>query len=94
MHLLGISLCITYYTPPEIINQYTGTMKARRNSRKTDVKMYRFDITCEGKRFFATEAEALAAADARMFDHMSSDIGVYHCPTCLHWHLTSLKPKT
>lgn len=64
----------------------------RRTKQNSDTKAYRFDLTCEGKRFFKTEAEALEAADFRMLENMSVTIGVYHCPTCRYWHLTSIKP--
>ena len=53
--------------------------------------MYRFDLICEDKRFFLTEAEALEAADIRMLENMSVTIGVYQCSTCRNWHLTSIK---
>lgn len=39
-------------------------------------KSYRFDLTCEGKRFFKTEAEALDAADFRMLENMNVTIGI------------------
>lgn len=67
----------------------------RRTKQGFDTKSYRFDLTCEGKRFFKTEAEALEAADIRMLENMSATIGVYQCATCQNWHLTSigLKPK-
>lgn len=68
-------------------------MKARRNTRTITAKTYRFDLTCEGKRFFETEALALEAADIRMLENMSVTVGVYQCPTCLYWHLTSIKPN-
>ena len=63
----------------------------RRSKRNADTRLYRFDLTCEGKRFFKTEAEALEAADIRMLENMSVTIGVYQCPTCRNWHLTSIK---
>lgn len=66
---------------------------ARRSKHGSDAKIYRFDLTCEGKRFFKTEAEALEAADIRMLENMSISIGVYQCPTCRHWHLTRIKPS-
>ena len=68
----------------------------RRRKQGSVTKAYQFDLTCEGKRFFKTEEEALEAADLRMLDNMSATIGVYQCPTCLNWHLTSLgvKPKS
>lgn len=71
--------------------QYTKEMASRRTKRSTEVKAYRFDLTCEGKRFFETEEKALEAADIRMLENMSVTIGVYRCPTCLNWHLTSIK---
>ena len=67
-------------------------MKARRNTRTTTSKTYRFDPICEGKRFFETEAAALEAADIRMLENMSVTVGVYQCTTCMQWHLTSIKP--
>jgi len=62
-----------------------------RSKKAAETKAYRFDFTCEGKRFFKTEAEALDAADFRMLENMSVSIGVYQCPTCRYWHLTSIK---
>lgn len=65
---------------------------SRLNKKVSKNKIYRFDLTCEGKRFFATEKEALEAADVGMLENMSVSLGVYHCPTCRNWHLTSIKP--
>jgi len=64
---------------------------ARRYKKGTDFKVYRFDSTCEGKRFFASEAKALEAAEFQELENMNVTIGVYQCPTCRNWHLTSLK---
>jgi hypothetical protein len=64
----------------------------RRNLKKNrQLKEYHFNPTCAGKRFFATEKEALEAADIGMSDNLSLVLGVYHCPTCHQWHLTSIK---
>ena len=64
----------------------------RRTKPGFDTKAYQFDLTCEGKRFFKTESEALEAADIRMLENMSVTVGVYQCATCRNWHLTSIKP--
>ena len=65
---------------------------SKRSKTVSQSKVYRFDLTCDGKRFFTTESEALEAADIRMLENMNIDMGVYQCPTCFHWHLTSIKP--
>lgn len=64
---------------------------SKRTKKGSEVKIYRFDPICEGKRFFKTEAEALAAADVGMLENMSVTLGVYQCATCGNWHLTSIK---
>ncbi len=66
----------------------------KRTKKAASAKVYRFDLTCDGKRFFKTEEEALEAADFRMLENMNADIGVYQCPTCMLWHLTSIKPTS
>ncbi len=65
---------------------------SKRNKKVTESKIYRFDLTCAGKRFFKTEEEAIEAADIRELENMSVTVGVYQCPTCMLWHLTSIKP--
>jgi hypothetical protein len=67
-------------------------MSTRRNKKVAESKAYRFNLICEGKRFFKTEQEAIDAADVRMLENMSVTIGIYQCATCMHWHLTSIKP--
>ncbi len=69
--------------------RYTKHM-TRRPKSGYDAKLYRFDTTCDGKRFFSTEEQALEAADVRMFENLSATIGVYQCATCRNWHLTSI----
>lgn len=67
-------------------------MSTRRSKKVAASKAYRFDLTCEGKRFFRTEQEALEAADIGMLNNMRLSLGVYHCATCRYWHLTSNSP--
>jgi hypothetical protein len=67
-------------------------MTTRRNKKVAESKAYRFALVCAGKRFFETEAAALEAADVRMLENMRVTIGVYQCPTCMLWHLTSIRP--
>jgi len=66
---------------------------SKRNKKVAESKVYRFDLTCSGKRFFKTEEEALEAADIRMLENMNRTLGVYQCPTCLQWHLTTIEPR-
>jgi hypothetical protein len=67
--------------------------RPRRTKNLQANKIYRLNLVCEEKRFFKTEAEALDAADVRMLENMRLTIGVYQCPTCRQWHLTSLEPS-
>lgn len=45
---------------------------------------------CQNKKWYKTEAQALAASEDRMFDNMTASIGTYKCNICGNWHLTSL----
>jgi len=72
--------------------RYTKRMP-RRSKKVAESKLYRFDPTCSGKRFFATEAEALEAADVGMLENMTVTLGVYQCATCRQWHLTSMSSQ-
>ncbi len=73
-------------------SSYTKYMTRRRIKRGNTTKAYQYDPVCEDKRFFATEADALRAADTQMLDHMELTIGVYQCASCQLWHLTRIKP--
>lgn len=64
---------------------------SKRNKKVAEGKVYQFNLSCEPKRIFNSEEEALEAADVGMLENMSVSLGVYQCPACRHWHLTSLK---
>ncbi|MFZ1250111.1 MAG: hypothetical protein WAR37_01550 [Candidatus Microsaccharimonas sp.] len=66
---------------------------SKRNKKVSDGKAYYFNLACESKRIFKTETEALEAADIGMLENMSVILGVYQCPICNNWHLTSIKPE-
>ncbi len=46
--------------------------------------------TCERKRSFHSEKDALAAAEEQMSYHLTLELGVYQCLLCGGWHLTQL----
>ncbi|MDN5275799.1 MAG: hypothetical protein JWN33_448 [Candidatus Saccharibacteria bacterium] len=52
-----------------------------------------FNLPCEKKTAYKTEADAVAAADHRMLENMSVDLEVYQCNVCNQWHLTRAKKK-
>lgn len=47
---------------------------------------------CNGKRRFANEREALAAADYQMLLKPDLELAVYQCQFCGGWHLTRSIP--
>lgn len=67
---------------------------SKRNKKVSEGKIYQFNLACETKRIFNTEDEALEAADIGMLENMSVSLGVYQCPICHYWHLTSMQSKT
>jgi hypothetical protein len=44
--------------------------------------------SCQTKRAYINEAEAIYAADTHMLESMSLDLRVYKCSDCHKWHLT------
>lgn len=62
-----------------------------RPRRRTQRPIFTIDVSCEQKRRFPTEAEAIDAADLRMLENMTVELDVYQCPTCSQWHLTRRK---
>jgi len=50
-------------------------------------------LPCRQKRRFASEREALEAAEYQMLIKMSLQLGVYRCDYCRGWHLTNIGKK-
>lgn len=66
---------------------------------KASLRTHTFDLPCDGKKCFASEKEALDAADFHMLENMNVELGVYQCAQCMYWHMTQLnkpaqKPRT
>jgi hypothetical protein len=49
---------------------------------------FQFTSSCQQKRRFATERQALEAADYQMLVKPGLELAVYKCPDCHGWHLT------
>lgn len=59
-----------------------------RKNRQIPHSPLHFINGCRSKRRFATEREALAAAEYQMLVKMELELAVYKCDLCGGWHLT------
>ena len=59
----------------------------RKNSTQKHVP-FRFASNCQTKRRFASEKEAVSAADHQMLVRHDLELTVYKCELCGGWHLT------
>jgi rubrerythrin len=50
-------------------------------------------MSCQAKRRYKSEKEALKIADLQMLQNMSLELAVYKCDICGFWHLTRKIPK-
>lgn len=65
----------------------------KRRAKRIDLFSFKPQEGCEHKSRYKNEKDALEAAEFRMLENMNIELGVYECPFCLGWHLTSIKPK-
>ncbi|OIP85825.1 hypothetical protein COV88_02265 [Candidatus Saccharibacteria bacterium CG11_big_fil_rev_8_21_14_0_20_41_19] len=47
--------------------------------------------TCDSKRQFINEREAVKAAEFQMLVNLNLELAVYQCDACFKWHLTKSK---
>lgn len=66
----------------------------KRRPRKTELYTFQFRDSCEHKSRYKNKEDALEAAEFRMLENMNIELGVYECPICLGWHLTSLNKES
>lgn len=59
----------------------------RRNNTQSH-QPFRFISSCDTKRRFRTEREAIAAAEYQMLIKPTLELSVYKCEQCGGWHLT------
>ena len=65
--------------------------KMPRKHQSLPHQRYEAPMTCEEKRRFRTEADALKAAEIQMLTDMQLELHVYQCFHCRQWHLTRSK---
>ena len=51
-------------------------------------QLFTFHFSCQNKRRYKTENEALKAAEFQMLQDMNLELSVYKCNDCSFWHLT------
>ena len=85
---LGVpSLCdvlMYLYTIP--IEGYFAKMPRKNQTRPHTP--FQFTGSCQNKKRFKNEAEALRAADDQMLTNAPLELAVYKCEMCGGWHLT------
>ncbi len=69
----------------------------RRNNAKKPHTQPQFSVayTCDHKRRFATQKQAVAAKENQELLHMTLELAVYAChvPGCGGWHLTQINKQ-